>query len=157
MAITRWEPYDELAQMSEFMNRFLEGATPLGRLEFLSTARAFPVDVFEADDEYHIEASLPGIDPKDLHVTATGTTITVRAQRHQTTKERKVGNYLRQERSFGEMMRVFTLPGDIDREHITSVYEHGVLTVRVPKSVTAKPKQIPVQVKEPVKELAGAR
>ena len=156
MAITRWDSYDELTTMRELMNRFLEGVVPLDRFDRLTIGRVFPVDIFETEDEYHIEASLPGVDPKDLHVTTTGTTITIQAEHQQAIKGRKGGNYLRQERSFGEMLRVFILLGDIDSEHITSVYEHGVLTVRVPKAVTAKPKQIPVQVKEPVKALANA-
>jgi HSP20 family protein len=52
------------------------------------------------------------------------------------------------ERYEGEMTRVVTLPGAVDESKVEATYEHGVLTVRIPKAEGAQPKQIPVKVKE---------
>jgi HSP20 family protein len=62
-------------------------------------------------------------------------------------------NYVRRERYAGEMSRTITLPTQIDPEKVQATYDQGVLTVSIPKSEAAKPKQIAVK----TKEAAGAR
>jgi len=48
----------------------------------------------------------------------------------------------------GEMTRTIALPTEIQLEKVQAPYEHGVLKLQVPKSESAKPKQIEVKVKE---------
>jgi HSP20 family protein len=60
---------------------------------------------------------------------------------------------MRRERYEGEMTRVVTLPGAIDESKVEATYEHGVLTVRIPKAAGSQPRQIAVK----VKEASGAR
>jgi len=57
---------------------------------------------------------------------------------------------MRRERYEGEMSRTITLPTQILPEKVEAIYEHGILTLRVPKVEEAKPRQITVKVKEPV-------
>ncbi len=71
----------------------------------------------------------------------------IRAAKKEERKAEK-GAYMRRERYEGEMSRSVTLPSPIDASKIQATYEHGVLTLRVPKAEGARPKQIPVQVKE---------
>jgi len=85
-------------------------------------------------------------------ITAEGGQLSIHAAKKQEKQEEK-GGYVRHERYEGEMTRVVTLPGPIDASKVEATYEHGVLTVRVPKAEGAKPKQIPVK----VKEVVGAR
>ena len=47
------------------------------------------------------------------------------------------------------MSRSITLPTTIDSAKVEATYEQGMLKLTVPKAEMAKPKQIPVQVKEP--------
>ncbi len=49
------------------------------------------------------------------------------------------------------MTRIFTLPMMVDVEKIEAVFEHGVLSLSIPKAEVVKPKEIPIK----VKELAG--
>ena len=51
----------------------------------------------------------------------------------------------RYERTYGAFERSFTLPATVDANNIKASYEHGVLTVTLPKVEKAKPRQIPVQ------------
>jgi len=115
------------------------------QLEVLA-GRTFPVDVYESKDqqEYIVEAPLPGAKPEDMVITAMGNALTI----HYATKgEDKVEkpNYVRHERYEGEMTRVITLPGPINPDNIQAKYERGLLMLRVPKAEGAKPKQIPIQ------------
>jgi len=109
----------------------------------------FPMDVIEKDDEYVIEASLPGVKPEQLQITATENTLTIRAttKAEEEEKKGKEGTYVRRERYSGEISRTIGLPMPIDPDKITAVYAHGVLTLQVPKASKAQPKQISVQVK----------
>ena len=68
--VTVWEPFGMMTPLREAMNRLLEDS-------FISPARFEPLlgkmlllDVYETDSEYTIEASLPGVKPEDLKVSA---------------------------------------------------------------------------------------
>jgi HSP20 family protein len=102
------------------------------------------MDVIDQGGEYEIRASLPGVRPEDIDITATGNTITIRAQRKEEMEERRE-NYLLRERRAGGFSRTITLPEEVNVDQIQASTENGVLMVRVPKSEQAKPKRIQVQ------------
>jgi HSP20 family protein len=147
------DPFDALMPLREAVNRLFEDSFVWpGRLEVF-TGRTFPVDIYETKDKqgYIMEASLPGVKPEDISITAMGDTLTI----HYATKgEEKVEkpDYVRRERFEGDMTRTITLPTHIVPEKVQATYEQGILKLQVPKSEEVKPKQIPVK----VKELAGA-
>lgn len=140
------DPFEASSALREAMSRFFEGASWPERFETL-TGRTFPVDVYESKDqqEYIVEAPLPGAKPEDIVITAMGNTLTIR---YATKSEEKVEkpNYVRHECYEGEMSRVITLPGPVNPDKIQAKYERGILALHVPKAEGAKPKQIPVRV-----------
>jgi HSP20 family protein len=147
MSMQRWEPMSELTPLREAINRLFEDSF-VGLERFDLFGRTFPVDVRDLAGEYVIEASLPGIKPEDLKVTATGDTLTIEAARKTETKDEKSGAYVRHERYEGELRRSITLPAGMRPEDVTAEYEHGVLTLHVPKAEQIKPKTIAVEVKK---------
>ena len=95
-----------------------------------------------------VEASLPGIKPSEIQVTVTENVLNIRASREQEEKAEKDGSsYERRERYVGELSRCIGLPGPVDASRVSAVYEHGVLTVTVPKTTQIKPAEITIQVK----------
>jgi HSP20 family protein len=67
-------------------------------------------------------------------------------------------NYLRVERAYGSFSRSFSLANSVKSDAIKADYQHGVLTLSIPKREEAKPKQIKVNVGIPaVAAAAGAR
>ncbi|HVB75854.1 MAG TPA: Hsp20/alpha crystallin family protein [Ktedonobacteraceae bacterium] len=145
------DPSEGFMSLRQAMDRmFEESFLSPGRFA-LFTGRTFPVDVYESKDqkEYVVEASLPGVKPEEIEITSSGDTLTIT---YATRGEEKVEKpkYVRRERYEDEMSRTFTLPTQIDPEKVQATYEHGVLTLHVPKAETARPKQIPVKVKEAV-------
>jgi HSP20 family protein len=147
MALTRWEPFESLTPLRDAMNQLLEESF-IRPMRFGVVGRVFPVDVSETDTDYMVEASLPGIKPEEMQITAVGNTLTIRAMRKHEEKAEKAGQYVRRERYEGELTRTIELPTTIDPDKVTATYEHGVLTLRVPKAEAAKPKQIQVKAKE---------
>ena len=72
--------------------------------------------------------------------------LTIKGERKQET-EKKEGSVHRVERSYGQFLRSFTLPSNVDAATVNAAYKNGVLEVTLPKKEGAKPKQIKVDVK----------
>jgi len=143
---TQRDPLEDLTQLRQTVGHLIEdGLGMLTRLPFIPVSRSIQVDLFENRSGYQIDAALPGIDPNDMAVLATETTITIQAP-GRPRNERREGNYILQERYMGKRERVLTLAKAIDPEQVTSTYQHGVLTVYAPKVNGLKATQIPVQV-----------
>jgi HSP20 family protein len=139
--LQRWEPFRELEQLQEHMDRLMQTAwSPLGTGNGGSW---MPVtDIEETDDAWVIEAELPGVDKKDVNVEMRDSELIISGEIKQ--KERK-GILRRQTRKTGEFEYRVTLPGQSDAEHIDANLHDGVLTVRVPKTEHAKPHRIEVK------------
>lgn len=150
------EPRETFGSLRDAVGRLFEESFVNPRaIESLVFGRSFPLDITETEREYVIEASLPGFKPEDLQITALGDSMTIRAIRKPAETTEKTKSYVRRERYEGEVQRVITLPTPIDAERVSAAYENGVLTLRVPKSEAAKPKQIPVMMEEPAKKEAS--
>ena len=146
MSIVPRDPFEALMPLREAINRMFEESFVWPRFE-LFTGRFFPIDISETEDkqQYVIEASLPGIKPEEMQITAEGDTLTIRVARKVEEEKKGKGTYVRRERYEGEMSRTISLPTEIDADKVQATYERGVLTLRVPKAEGVKPKQIPVQ------------
>lgn len=142
--LVAWEPFGMATPLREAVNRLFEDSfiSP-ARLDPM-LARGLPVDVFESEGEYIIEASLPGVKPEDLEVTATEETISIRAAIKHETRDTTKGTYIRRERQEGEVYRSVTLRTPIDPAKVSASFEHGVLRLTAPKSELAKPRHVTV-------------
>lgn len=146
--LQRYDPFEALTPLREAMNRLFEESFVGPRFELVS-GRTFPVNIYETPDrtELVVEAALPGVKPELIHVQVEGDVLTIRAdQKEEKTTEK--GTFMRREITQNEVYRALSLPISIDVEHIEATYEHGVLTLHMPKAPMAQPKQVPVRVKE---------
>ena len=148
--LTRWEPFRE---MEDFQNRLstLFGRAPLRRgnghgREEITLADWTPLaDITEDEKEYLIKAELPELKREDVKVTVEYGVLTITGER-KFEKEEKKKKYHRVERGYGTFVRSFTLPDDADAKGVKAEFKNGLLTVHLPKSEHAKPKQIEVNV-----------
>lgn len=103
------------------------------------------VDIFEEAEAIRIAAELPGVKPEDVKVFLENNVLAIHGTKQQVAEERaeRVHRY---ERTYGTFERSFTLPATVDPNTIKASYEHGILTVTLPKIEKAKPRQIEVQV-----------
>jgi HSP20 family protein len=107
-------------------------------------ARTPAVDVREAEDEYLMEAELPGLTDKDIELNIEDNILTLSSKKEQNKEEKKNG-YLIRERRKHEFARTFVLPKDVDREKIKGEFKNGLLVVSIPKKPEAKPRKIDVK------------
>jgi HSP20 family protein len=104
-----------------------------------------PCDIYETEKELVLKLELPEVKKENVHVTVDNRVLTLRGERKlEENIERE--NYHRIERSYGEFMRSFTLPTFVNAEKVAADFKDGVLTVTLPKTEEALPKQIEVQV-----------
>lgn len=143
--ITRWDPFRELAQLQDRVNRLFQ-ETGAGHDEGLTTTSFVPpVDIYETEHNIVLKVEVPGIEQKDLDIRIENNTITIRGER-KFEKEVKEENFHRVERRYGSFQRSFSLPNTVNTENVTADYENGLLKVTLAKRAEAKPKQIKVNV-----------
>lgn len=135
-------------EISNRISRLLNDA--LGNLDWqyrdsVSASWVPPVDIFEEKDAIRIMAEVPGVRPQDVKISLEGNVLTVHGQKRQVAEERteRVHRY---ERTYGEFERTFSLPASVDANNISASYEHGILTITLPKVEQAKPREIQVEV-----------
>jgi HSP20 family protein len=147
MNIVRWDPFRELEDMNTRLNRFFSQAPVRGTdgdgVFFGDWTPA--MDVEETDKEYLLKADLPAVKKDDVRVDIEDGVLTLEGERKQETEEknRKVH---RVERSYGKFVRRMTVPSDVDEQKVAADFKDGVLNVHLPKSATAKPRAIKVNV-----------
>ena len=148
MSIVRFDPFRELAQMQDRINRVFGDAYTRRYDDDLTQRGEWspPVDIYEnGNQEIVLQAELPGIAREDLDVRVENNTLTLRGERKHAT-EVKQEQYHRVERSYGSFSRSFSLPTRLDTEHVRADFKEGVLTITLPVKAEAKPRQIEVAV-----------
>jgi len=148
MTLVRWDPFRELEDMSERLNRvFSRPSLRNSGKENLTVADWMPtVDISETEGEYLIKAELPEVRKEDVKVTVENGVLTLQGERRQE-KEEKGKRFHRVERSYGSFVRSFTLPESVDESSVKAEYKDGVLkvTMPAPKEIAAKKIQIEAQ------------
>jgi HSP20 family protein len=107
-----------------------------------------PVDTYETEHAFVIEADLPGLHQENIDVHFEQGTLTLTGRRGPTLPASENGKLrvYASERLSGAFSRSVRLPEYVDGEKIEATYTNGVLTVRVPKSPAALPRKISVAV-----------
>ena len=146
MALVRWDPARELDTLQGEMNRLFSSFfdTPTSRNG--ASRRWIPaMDLVETDEHFVLRADLPGVAESDVSIELESNVLTISGER-KTEQEAKKDGYYRIERSHGAFSRALTLPEGIDADAVTANFEGGVLEVRIPKPVEAKPRRVQIGV-----------
>lgn len=91
------------------------------------------VDVYEDDDEYLIEADLPGVKPEDFKINVEATSVTMSGARR-STRWTHTQQQVRVERRQGRFVRRISLAHSVDADKVEIRCEDGVYLVRLPKN-----------------------
>src|SRR3954470_23307774 len=144
MATDRWGPMSDMLSLRDAMERlFQESFVRAGHAVASATGEPILLDVADMGDRYQLRASLPGVQPDDVHLSVQGETLTIRGERKAEESEPSA-RWLLRERRPGAVERTVTLPGSVDVEAARASYENGVLTLSLPKATQAQPRKIRV-------------
>jgi HSP20 family protein len=100
------------------------------------------VNTWDQGGELLAEMELPGVKSEQIEVSVTGDELTVRVERPDVTENDVT--YHRRERPAGSFTRILSLPCAVDAQRVEADLRNGVLTLRLPKAESAKPRKITV-------------
>jgi HSP20 family protein len=101
------------------------------------------LDVIEEKDSYVVKVELPGVNKEDVKLSLEQGTLSITGERKSETNAETATAY-HTERFHGRFQRSINLPESITRDQVKAQYKDGVLTVTLPKSEEAKPRQIDI-------------
>jgi HSP20 family protein len=101
-----------------------------------------PLDVMTTEEAFIVTAYVPGVNPDNVEITFEGDDLSIQGEFPQAE-----GDFAKRELYRGTFERRITFNVPVNADAIEATYEHGVLTLRIPKAEAAKPKQIKVVAK----------
>jgi HSP20 family protein len=116
----------------------------LGEARRTLEGRAPSVDVIDGDREVIVRAELPGVDKKDVEVTAADDSVTIRGSSRREEKEEK-GDYYRHEIVRGSFSRTVALPAAVDGGKARASFKDGILELVLPKIEERKRRTIAIE------------
>ena len=126
-------------EMERLFDPFMRGWMPAWRVHSpawrelnMFRGKTPGVDLIDRDDEIVVKAELPGVDKKDLDVSVTKNTVSIKGSTSHEEKEEK-GDYYRSEISRGEYARMLTLPAEVDEDKVKATFKDGILVLKLPK------------------------
>ena len=156
MTLTRWQkpeftyltPFQQFSTLRDEIDRLFEAPfedrLPGTRQFFSGWLPA--VDLVEDKDNLIVNAELPGMKKEQIEIALHDGVLTLSGERKDEQKYQDAETY-RSERFLGRFQRSISLPAPVDADKVKATYKDGILTVTLPKTEEAKPKQIPVEVK----------
>ena len=155
LGITRWTPWTELAglhrDLDSIVGRVFGETVPRQIVDSFDSLTP-AADVKREGDTWMVSIAVPGISPDKIDVDIVGRTLRVRGERSSEEKTESVMSEI----AYGRFERAFTLPEDIDAQHVQATYRHGMLELVLPLKESAKPHRIEVKVAPETKQLHAA-
>ena len=141
-----WPSFGRLSSLRDELDRLFESPwTELARTSQLLSGWTPALDIHEDKDNFIVRAELPGMKREDIDVSLHDGALSISGERKLEQKFEEAEVY-RTERFFGKFQRTVALPAAVAADKVKAQYKDGVLTITLPKTDEAKPKQISVNV-----------
>ena len=153
MAITRWEPFQELGRweplrelesLQSRMNRLFERMMPIGDGERRELGFVPSAEMEETAEELLLKLEIPGLEAKDIDIEVTEQSVSIKGERKSETKTEDKG-MVRTEFRYGKFERVIPLPAHIQTKKVKAEYQNGILHLTMPKVEEEKRKTVKVE------------
>ena len=131
-----------LHRVRDHLNRLFD-VPDLGG-EDLMAGWAPALDIQEKKDELVVRAEVPGMKKEDINVSLDDNQLVISGEKRCDTELNEAGGY-RSECFYGRFHRSIPMPFAVDQKKIKAAYKEGVLTVHLPRSDEAKPRQIKIE------------
>lgn len=143
-----WGPLTSLRrEMERLFDEFGTSRWPVpGAMRLMAEMPPVPaMDLVATDDGYELTAELPGIDLADVELKVTGDVLTLRGEKRERSERKEADRHV-SERRYGAFQRTLRLPPDADAEGIAATSTNGVLTVRIPRSESARAREKKIEI-----------
>lgn len=137
-------PWTALREIENHFSRFF--GEPFGLVEWPNGGSGWApaLDVSENENEYVIDADIPGVNKDDVSLEILDNVVTIKGERKSEKTEDKKG-FHRVERMYGSFQRSVQIPGGFKSDDVQAKFENGVLHITLPKREESKPRTITVQ------------
>ncbi len=144
--VATWPGFGRLTSLRDEIDRlFEEPLATLAHSSHLLSGWTPALDLYEDNDKFVLKAELPGMKKEDIELSLHDGSLSISGERKDQTEHKEAEVY-RAERFFGRFQRTVTLPTPVAADKVNAQYKDGILTVTLPKTEEAKPKQIEVSV-----------
>lgn len=141
-----WPGFGRLTDLRDEIDRLFESPlAELARTSQILSGWTPALDLYEDKENFVVKVELPGMKREDIEVSLHEGSLSLSGERKSEEKYADAEVY-RTERFFGRFQRTVTLPTPVAAEKVKAAYKDGVLTITLPKTEEAKPKQIEVNV-----------
>jgi len=139
-----WPAVNEITNLRDEINRLFEAPfAEWTRGSDVLNAWSPALDLYEDKDNLIVRAELPGLKKDEIDISLHDGTLVVSGER-KNEKKYEGSETSREERFFGKFQRSVELPKAVDPNAVKATYKDGILTVTLPKTEDAKPRQITV-------------
>lgn len=149
--MTRWNPWDELAEMRRHLDEIFArpfGFTPLSRL-IPSETMEFepPVDIYESADMVTMYVALPGYTAENIQVEVQPESVSVTGEKKPIVETDKAVPYRTSGLVGSTCFSIaYSLPAEIDTSKVSASFKEGMLVLEMPKTEVEKAKTVKVKV-----------
>jgi HSP20 family protein len=144
--VATWPGFGRLTDLRDEIDRLFESPlAELARTSQILSGWTPALDLYEDKDNFVVKAELPGMKREDIAVSLHEGSLSISGERKSEEKHADAEVY-RTERFFGRFQRTVTLPTPVAADKVKAAYKDGLLTITLPKTEEAKPKQIEVNV-----------
>jgi HSP20 family protein len=144
--LATWPGFGRLTNLRDEIDRLFESPlADLARTSQILSGWTPALDLYEDKDNFVVKAELPGMKREDIEVSLHEGSLSISGERKGEEKHSGADVY-RTERFFGRFQRTVALPTPVAADKVKAAYKDGVLTITLPKTEEAKPKQIEVNV-----------
>lgn len=112
--------------------------------ETLQSVRVPQMDVIDRDKDILIRVEVPGVEKKDLEVSVSDSTLTIKGKVSREVKEQKK-DYFRCEISQGNFSRSLSLPSGVDTAKINASLKDGILEIVLAKEESVQRRTVEVK------------
>lgn len=131
-------PWRRMELFNEMANEVMRESAQESR-----SAYRLAVDAYETEDALVITASVPGLNPEDIHINLEDDVLTIEGEFNSIVDDVK---YLIRERAAeGQFRRSLRLNVPVMNDQVEAVFDNGILSLTLPKAPEARPMTIPVK------------
>ena len=146
-SLIRWSPMRDLMKLGWNLDHFFRDFMEPTEISEEGYCASPPVESFRHNGSFVVRVDLPGVNPKDVHLTAEQGFLTIEGERKKA-EEISEDSVIQDELCYGSFRRSLAIPEGVKTEEMKAKYHDGILEITAPMEAHSLPKKIEVEVQK---------
>ncbi len=148
MPLIRWQPFGEIEQLRRQMDQMFDEVSGINGIPQITFKPA--IELTDGEENLTLRAEVPGVEAKDLDISVTRDAVTIKGE-HRYQNESQEKGFYHSEFRYGRFERTIKLPVPVQNDQAKAEFNHGILTLTLPKVAEAQHRVVKVSLTEPNK------